>query len=306
MSAPLILLTGASGFVGRHLARALHQAGWHVRAAVRDPARVADLPVTARQIGDLAGRIDWTEALTDVVHVVHAAGLAHAAPGLPDAIYHQVNTQATLALASAARDAGVQRFIYLSSIKAQVGSAHAAPVADADTPSPDEAYGHSKLAAEQGLAGLDIDWVALRPVLVYGRGVKANMAALIKLAQMPIPLPFGGLTAQRSLLSVDNLASAVMFALDANCPARRAYIMSDPDAVTLGGMITALRAGMGRKPGLFNVPETVLTGLARLIGQSARADKLLGGLVAPPADLLGAGWIPVTSTHDGLRQLSAK
>jgi nucleoside-diphosphate-sugar epimerase len=305
VSARTVLLTGASGFVGRHLARALHAAGWSVRVALRDPARVADLPVTAVQIGDLRSTVDWTEALIGVTHVVHAAGLAHAGPGLPETAYTDVNVTATLALAQAARDANVQRFVYLSSIKAQVGAAHTAPVTDADLPSPDDAYGRSKLAAERGLLGLEMKFVALRPVLIYGPGVKANMAALIKLARLPLPLPFGAMTAQRSLLSVDNLASAVQFALTGSCPFRRAYIVSDPGAVTLGEMIAALRAGMGRKPGLFPVPPALLTGLAGLLGQSDRAEKLLGGLVAPPRDLMAAGWAPLVATRAGLMQLGA-
>ncbi len=306
MNKRTVLLSGASGFVGRHLAYALHEAGWSVRAAVRNPASIADLPVTVVQIGDLADEVDWTQALAGVTHVVHAAGLAHAGPGLPEAAYTRVNVTATLALAHAARKAGVRRLVYLSSIKAQVGAPHAALASDSDMPAPDDAYGRSKLAAESGLAQIDMDWVALRPVLIYGAGVKANMAALVRLTRLPIALPFGTVSARRSLLAIDNLASAVLFALDGTCPARRAYIVSDPDAVTLGQMITALRAGMGRKPGLFNVPPALLTGLARMLGQSERAGKLLGGLEAPPDALLAAGWVPVTSTGEGLMRLTAK
>jgi nucleoside-diphosphate-sugar epimerase len=304
MSARTLLLTGASGFAGRHLAVALAQAGWQVRAAVRTVAAVADLPVVPVQIGDLAAPIDWQPALEGVQYVVHGAGLAHAGGDLPEELYQRVNTQATLDLAAASVTAGVQRFIYLSSIKAQTGLSSGAELIETDLPAPDDAYGRSKLVAEQRLATLDLNWIALRPVLIYGPGVKANMAALIRLARLPIPLPFGAANEPRSLLALENLASAVLFALGNDCPARRAYIVADPEPVTLAQMITALRAGMGRKPGLIPVPAGLMRSIAGIIGQADKAEKLLGGLVARPTTLIEAGWLPPVTSLEGLARLT--
>ncbi len=190
-----ILLTGASGFVGPQVASVLSGAGYRVRLAQRRPMP-APAGMETVVTGDLAQPTDWSAALRDVDHVVHMAGLAHAGPGLDEALYRRINTQATLELAQAAATTGVRRFIYLSSIKALTGAFDGPPVSEDMPPAPTDAYGRSKLAAEQGLAGLDLDWVALRPVLIYGPGVKANMAVLLKLARLPLPLPFGGLKAR--------------------------------------------------------------------------------------------------------------
>ena len=127
--------------------------------------------------------------------------------GVPEDDYRLLNTEATIRLAQAAQRAGVRRFVFLSSIRAQCGPVEDDVQTESMEPKPVDAYGRSKLAAEQGLATLDIDWVALRPVLVYGPGVKGNMAELIRLARSRLPLPFGGLTARRSLLSLDNLVA---------------------------------------------------------------------------------------------------
>lgn len=304
MSGERVLVTGSGGFVGPHAVAALQAAGYRLRLAQRVPAAVPD-GVEAVVTGDLAAPVDWTRAVDGVAHVVHLAGLAHAGPGLDEALYRQVNTQATLDLARAAQSAGVSRFIYISSIKAQTGAFDGPPLHEDDPPEPDDAYGRSKRAAEQGLAGLDLDWVALRPVLVYGPGVKANMAALLKLARLPLPLPLGGLTAPRSLLAVENLADAILFALTERCPARRAFAVADREPISVAGILTALRAGLGRGPGLIAVPPALLRGAARIAGREEAFLKLSGSLVAAPEGLLRAGWQPPLETRAALARLAA-
>lgn len=305
MTGERVLVTGASGFAGPHVVAALAAAGYAVRVAQRRPG---PLPPGAEEVvttGDLAEPIDWSQALDGVRHVVHLAGLAHAGPGLDEELYRRINTQATLALGEAAVRAGVARFVFISSIKAQTGAFDGPPLTETDPPAPDDAYGRSKLAAELGLASLDLDWVALRPVLIYGPGVKANMAALLRLARLPIPLPLGGLTAPRSMLAVENLAEAIRFALTADCPARRSYIVSDPEPISVAGIVSALRAGLGRSPGLIPVPATWLSAMARLSGRAETFAKLSGGLVAQPQALLTAGWQPPMSTRAALMRLAA-
>lgn len=304
MSSERVLVTGASGFIGPHVVAALLAAGYRPRLAQR---RAMPAPEGTETVvtGDLADPVDWSPALGGITHVVHLAGLAHAGPGLDEALYRRINTQATLELAQAAQQAGVDRFVHLSSIKAQTEAFDGPPLSEADPPAPGDAYGRSKLAAEQGLAALDLDWVSLRPVLVYGPGVKANMAALLRLARLPMPLPLGGLTAPRSLLAIENLAEAVLFALKPACPARRAFTVSDPEPLSVAQMLSAMRAGLGRPPGLIPLPKDWLRRAAGLAGKGDAFARLSGSLVAPPEELLRAGWQPRVRTEEALARLAA-
>jgi UDP-glucose 4-epimerase len=168
---------------------------------------------------------------------------------------------------------------------------------------PTDAYGRSKLAAEQGLAALDLDWVALRPVLVYGPGVKGNMAALLRLARLPFPLPLGGMGARRSLIGLDNLAEALVTVLRAPGPLRRPLIVAEPQPPTLPEMIAALRHGLGRRPGLFPVPAPLLRAALQATGRAEAYDRLNGALVADAAALSALGWVPRTTTREGLAAL---
>lgn len=305
MSGGRVLLTGASGFVGRHLLRDLAARGHQVRTAGRGPAPA--MPgVEHVVIGDLSAPIDWRPVLDGVDHIVHGAGLAHADGDIPEERYQAVNTHATLALARAAQAAGVRRFVFLSSIRAQSGPSAMGALSEADPPAPTDAYGRSKLAAERGLAELDLDWVALRPVLVYGPGVKANMAALARLARLPVPLPLGALSAKRSLLAIENLTDAVAFALSETCPPRRAYIVADPEPLSVAEMLAAMRAGLGRGPGLVAVPPSLLATAARLAGREGAYERLANGLVASPAALISAGWRPPAETKAALARLAAR
>jgi len=235
--------------------------------------------------------------------VIHSAGLAHAASGLPEDDYRAINTDGTIALAQAAKQSGVGRFVFLSSIRAQCGPTTDTVMTETVEPRPTDAYGKSKLAAERGLAEIDLDWVSLRPVLVYGPGVKANMAQLIRLARSPLPLPLGSITARRSLLSLENLLAAIEVVLAASQTLRRAYIVADREALTVGQMITAMRSGLGRKPNVLPFPPTILNLLFRAAGQREAFSRLSGSLVADPSALMSLGWRPVVSTASGLQML---
>ena len=203
----LLALTGATGFIGQHLLRELSKRGYRLRVLLRRPTNVPTWAASA-VIGDLARPQNMSAALAGVDAVIHSAGLAQAMSGVPEDDYRVVNTEATIGLARAARRAGAKRFIFLSSIRAQCGpSADRVQTEDVE-PRPTDAYGKSKLAAERGLAEIDIDWVSLRATLVYGPGVSGNMAQLIRFARSPFPLPLGSLRARRSLLAVENLLAA--------------------------------------------------------------------------------------------------
>jgi nucleoside-diphosphate-sugar epimerase len=223
--------------------------------------------------------------------------------GVPEDDSRVLNTEGTIGLARAAHRAGVRRFVFLSSIRAQCGPTAETVLTEDMPPQPTDAYGRSKLTAEQGLAELDMDWVALRPVVVYGQGVKGNIAELMRLARLPYPLPLGGLTAQRSLLSVDNLVSAIECVLAASGPLRRPLIVADPEPLTLPAMIAAMRHGLGRRPGVFSVPTPLLAAACRATGREELYQRVAGPLVADASALRRLGWNPLVSTPAGLAAL---
>src|SRR5256886_10212200 len=173
--------------------------------------------------------------------------------GLPEDDYRVLNTEATIALARAAQRAGAKRFVFLSSIRAQSGPTAEHVLTEELPPQPTDAYGRSKLAAEQGLAELNLDWVALRLVLVYGAGVKGNMAELLRFARAPYPLPLRALTGRRSLLALDNLVAAIATVLAAPGPLRRPFIAADAVPLSIPEMITAVRRGPRRSARHFPV-----------------------------------------------------
>jgi len=299
----LIALTGATGFIGRYLLRELPKRGHRVRVLLRRPAALMPLDMSAAIIGDLRNPQNLATAVEGVDAVIHSAGMAHGASGLPEDDYRTINTAATVALARAADRSGVARFVFLSSIRAQCGPVTDTVMTEMVEPRPTDAYGKSKLAAELGLAELNLDWVALRPVLVYGSGVKGNMAQLIRLAQSPWPLPLGSITARRSLLSLENLGSAIDVVLTAPRVLRRAYIVADRNALTIAEMVTAMRRGAGRNPKVFPFPPALLGVLTRAAGQGEAYSRVSGPLVADPSALIGLGWRPAVETTSGLSML---
>lgn len=303
MNAPLIALTGSTGFIGHHLLTELPKRGYRIRVLLRRPS---DVPAGASSavIGDIASPHNMAAALRDVDMIVHSAGLAHAMSGQPEDDYRSINTQATIKLAQAAERAGVKRLVFLSSIRAQSGPVAERVLTEELEAQPTDAYGRSKLEAEKGLAELRLDWAALRPVLVYGPGVKGNMATLLKLAHSPWPLPLSGLKAKRSLLSLDNLTAALDTLLKAPGPLRRPFIAADPEPVTIPEIITALRMGFGRGPGLIPAPSFALGLAAAILGKGEAYQRLSGSLVASPEALQQLGWQPVNGTPDGLARLA--
>ena len=300
---PLIALTGATGFIGQHLLRELPKRGYRLRVLLRRPS-IVPMESASAVVGDLARPQNMSAALADVDAVIHSAGLAHTMSGLPEDDYRVLNTEATIALARAAQRAGAKRFVFLSSIRAQSGASADRVLTEDVAPQPTEAYGRSKLAAERGLAELALDWVALRLVLVYGPGVKGNMAELLRFARAPYPLPVGALQSRRSLLSLDNLVAAIDTVLAAPAPLRRPLIVSDIGAPTIPEMVAAVRRGLNRRPGLIPVPPALLETVARMAGRMEMYQRLAGSLVANPAALQRLGWTPPVATADGLAALA--
>src|SRR5262245_4702722 len=299
VSRPLIALTGATGFIGQYLLRELPKRGYRLRLLLRRPSTVA-MESASAVVGDLARPQNMAAALADVDAVIHSAGVAPAMSGVPEDDYRMLNTEATIGLARSAQRAGAKRFVFLSSIRAQSGPAAEDVLTEDLPPRPTDAYGRSKLAAEQGLAELAIDWVALRPVLVYGPGVKGNMAHLLRLARTPYPLPLGGLEGRRSLLALDNLVDAVDAVLNAPAPLRRPLIVADAEPLTIPDMITAMRRGLGRRAALIPVPTRLIEAALRAAGRDDVYQRLAGSLVADAAALRRVNWTPSVATREGL------
>jgi len=299
----LIALTGATGFIGQHLLQELPKRGYRIRALLRRPS---DLPVAATSavIGDIVRPQNMAAALEGVDAIIHSAGIAHAMSGAPADDYRVLNTEATVNLARAAHRAGVRRFVFLSSIRAQTGPCADTVLTDQNEAKPTNDYGRSKLAAEEGLAQLDLDWVALRLVLVYGPGVKGNMAEMVRIARLPYPLPLSGLSARRSLLAVDNLAAAIDAVVAAPGPLRRSFIVADREALTIPEMIVALRRGLRRGPALFPVPTSLLRAFCHATGRDQVFVRLTGSLVVEASSLAKLGWSPVVTTQEGLERLA--
>jgi UDP-glucose 4-epimerase len=300
---PLVALTGATGFIGQWLLQELPKRGYRLRVLLRRPS-VVPMAAASAVVGDLARPMNMAAALADVDAVIHSAGLAHAMSGLPEDDYRMLNTEATIGLARAAQRAGAKRFVFLSSIRAQSGPSADHVLTEELAPQPTDAYGRSKLAAEQGLATLDVDWVALRLVLVYGAGVKGNMAQLLRLARSPYPLPLGALTGRRSVLALDNLVAAVDTVLSAPGLLQRPLIAADPGAVTIPDMVTALRHGLGRRPRLIPVPPRLIESALDAMGRTEIYQRLAGSLVADASALAELGWKPAITTADGLAALA--
>ena len=189
MKAKCVLVTGASGFIGRPLVAALLRAGYAVRAVTRRPVSFPNV-VEVVTIPDLKNSIDWAPILQGVDIIIHLAGMAHS--HVPETEYSdvdQINRMATQQLAQAAKNAGVGRFIYISSVRAQIGATATHPVSEQDEPRPTDLYGRSKLAAEQAIRASGVPFTIFRPVVVYGPNPKGNMRTLVRLAQLPVAAP---------------------------------------------------------------------------------------------------------------------
>lgn len=301
-----LLVTGATGFVGRALLDRLIGLERVVIALVRHWHE--DLPPgVVQRITPSIETLDedgWLTALEGVEAVAHLAAIAHVGPDVPPDAYDAVNHRAVAALGSAAVRAGVRRLVFLSSTRAQAGAWAPEPFDETTMPAPTDAYGRAKLAAEQALAELPLETVILRPALVIGNPPKGNLALLLRLAQSPLPLPLANLHAPRAAISLLDIVELIVRALDDPAMAGGTFIAADPDPPGVADMISALREGLGRQPGLFALPQALLSLPFLALGRGDLFDRLARPLAARPAALVRLGWRPVLPVRDGLRQLA--
>jgi len=298
-----ILVTGASGFVGRALVAELANSGHSVRAAMRQPADVFPRSVEVVAVSDLTRPVEWRALLKGVETVIHLAGIAHAGPGIAEEAYDRVNRLATAELANAARSTGIRHLVFMSSIRAQSGPSSDKILHETDPSHPTDAYGRSKLAAEDAVRAAGLPFTILRPVLIYGSGVKGNLERLMRLAQKPWPLPFGLCRNRRSLLARQNLIGAIHHTLQSPAAKGETYIVADQTPLTLAEIVTALRAGEGRAPGLLPIPPALIAMTLQALGRAEEWQRVGGTLVADPAKLMQAGWRPTIEATTGLAAL---
>lgn len=297
-----VVLTGGSGFLGGALATRLHDAGHTLVLPARREIRHG---VAIPSIADMTAA-EWTPIVAGADAVVHAAAIAHIGSSVPPGDYGAVNRDASARLAQAAAGAGVQRFVFISSIRAQVGAASAERQDEASAESPTEPYGRSKLEAERLIRGVFPDAVVLRPALIVGPHPKGNLAALLRLAALPLPLPFGGLVAPQAMASLGGVADAALMALGRADMAGQTYCLAEEPHLSLADMLAAMRRGLGRPARLFSVPAGLAAAPLRLLGRSAMADRLTVGLRVDSTRLRALGWRPDVPLVQVLEDIAAK
>jgi nucleoside-diphosphate-sugar epimerase len=298
-----VLVTGSSGFIGSAVICALAKAGHNVRAASRRSPKIACPDrIEWMRLPDLENEVDWAPFLDGIDIVVHLAAIAHRSHTDSDD-YARANRVATANLARACAEHGIKRLIFMSSIGAQAGSAADHVVTESDQPWPITAYDRAKLAAEEEIRRAGVPFTVLRPVIIYGPGAKANIALIMRIAALPVPLPFGAFRNQRSLLSIDNLVQAIMVCLDGPETLNRTFIVCDGEPITLAEMLTTLREAAGRPPRLISVPPLAVRAMVIAAGRQALWDRIGRELVASSANLQKAGWSPQVETKAGLRAM---
>jgi nucleoside-diphosphate-sugar epimerase len=290
-----VLVTGSDGFIGRHLISYLAARGYRVIAASRKAPHFDDPNIVFARLPDLFIPFDWQPLLHDCNAVVHLAGIAHTFAD--EDRYDRINHRSTERLAQAALRSGVH-LVFVSSIMAQCHSFSDFELSEDDPPRPSNAYGRSKLAAEYAIRASGASFTILRPVVIYGDGEKGNFALVHKLSRLPVPLPLGSLTAQRSVLSVQNFGSAVELVLTDIRARGNSFIVSDPQPLSVSEIIARHRATLGRSPGLASVPDKWIELFLRAIGRSAIWQRIGCPLVARPTKLLALGWKPLEYSSD--------
>jgi nucleoside-diphosphate-sugar epimerase len=298
-----ILITGASGFVGSALSHALEERKIPFTGAVRKNCLPGQM-----QVGELNASNDWRAALANCSAVIHLAARVHVMHETEaDALsaYREVNVAASLNLARQAWEMGVKRFVFVSSVKVNGEATYGTPFCSSDIPAPLDPYGVSKLEAEQALqqfalqSGMEL--VIVRPPLVYGPGVRANFRRLMKLVRKGWPLPLGAVTNRRSMVSIDSLTDLLIVCSQDSRAVGHVFMVSDDHDVSTADLLRMLALAMGKRPRLLPVPQALLQAVAKVLGKSAQASRVLGSLqvdISHTKQVLG--WAPVIGMQQAL------
>jgi nucleoside-diphosphate-sugar epimerase len=305
------MVSGASGFVGLAvISRLLTMDDVCVIAGSRRTELLWPVAVTPLLLSDL-GSSSQLIPLAGVEAVVHSAARAHVMSDQasdPLAEFRKVNVEGTLNLARQAAEAGVRRFIFISSIKVngEGTSADSPYVADAQA-APADPYGISKMLAEQGLRELaaetGMEVVIIRPVLVYGPGVKANFLSMMRWLHKGVPLPFGAIHNRRSLVALDNLVDLIITCIDHPAAANQTFLVSDAEDLSTTELLCRMGVALGRPARLLPLPSWILEAGAAMLGKQALSQRLCGSLqvdISKTRELLN--WTPPVSVDEALRK----
>lgn len=310
-----VLLTGASGFVGAAVqAHLLDDPQFAVRSVYRRIPQQSLPRLEVCQVSGLEPNTDWQVPLESVDVVIHCAARVHVmneSEADPLAAFRRANVQGTLRLAEQAAQSGVRRFIYLSSIKVNgEGTLPGHPYTADDRPAPLDPYGVSKLEAEQALQALAVktgmEVVIIRPVLVYGPGVKANFRSMMGWLNKGVPLPLGAITNKRSLVALDNLVDLIRTCIHHSAAANQVFLVSDDEDLSTSDLLRRMARALGRPARLLPLPMWLLSGTAQLLGKKALSQRLCGSLqvdIGKTKALLE--WTPAISV-DGALAKTAK
>lgn len=308
-----ILITGATGFVGNSLIKELLKSGFQVSAVLRK--KVNTLPELVKQypVGNFDKDIDFSKILSGVDCVIHLAGKAHVIDknkALVSNEFRQINTIATLNLATQTAKIGVKRFIFISSIRVN-GNKNNKPFIEQDRPNPQEPYAISKYEAEQGLFKIsqetELEVVIIRPPLVYGVKATGNYGRLLKWvnAKHPIPLPFGLVNNTRSLLALDNLIDFIILCINHKKAVNEVFLLSDGCDLSTTELLKDMLKIYNKKTLLLPVPISWMVFFAKLIGREADAIRLFSSLQVDSSKARNLlGWKPIVTMKDQLKSQS--
>ena len=307
-----MLITGASGWLGLRLLHSAVERGMRVRGSVRRSVSLG-CGIDLRQVPSLDSTTPWGDALKGCQVVIHAAARVHLmndASADPLSEYRLVNVQGTINLARQAADAGIRRFIFLSSVKVngertEIGQ----PFRADDVPSPQDAYGISKMEAEMGLRAIALqtgmEVVIIRPPLVYGPGVKANFAEMVKWLQRGVPLPLGAIQNRRSLVALDNLVDLILTCIHHPLAANQTFLVSDGEDISTSELLRRMALALGRPARLISVPQQILESAALLLGKEEMAKRLFSSLqVNPETTCRLLNWTPPLTLEQGLLRVA--
>ncbi|MEX3811314.1 UDP-glucose 4-epimerase family protein [Paraburkholderia sp. BR13439] len=309
-----VLITGANGFVGHAVSRALLQRGDAVTGVVRKPGTTCDgvreWVLETSDFLEVGSR--WPAALVPdtVVHLAARVHMMRDTSTDPLAAYRETNVAGTLRVAKAALHAGARRLVFVSSIKAIGERDEGRPLRESDEPAPCDPYGVSKLEAERALFALSresgLEVVVVRPPLVYGSGVQANFLQLMDAISRGLPLPLGAITARRSLVFVDNLADAIVQSVTDPRAAGETFHVTDRHDLSVAELARMLATQLHAPCRLVPVPPGVLRMLGKVSGRSAQVDRLIGELRLDSSHIgKTLGWYPPHTVEQGLLQTAA-
>jgi nucleoside-diphosphate-sugar epimerase len=307
-----VLVTGANGFLGRAVADALAAAGAEVTRGARVAPAERRASGTWVGYGEVGPDTSWGAALAGIDTVVHLAGLAHLADEMAARsaeTFRRVNAAGTARLAEAAARAGVRRLILMSSALVHGQTSPGRPFIEDDVPAPASPYARSKLESVARLkeaAGSALQWVVLRPPMVYGPGARGNFARLVRLVRAGLPLPLGAATAPRSFIGVDNLADAVIHCAAHPAAANRTFLIADAETTSTLGLVRLIADALGRRVWTPRVPAALLAALFGAVGRGADVRRLFDPLQLDCSRIhRELGWVPPVALAEGVRRAVA-